>query len=166
MLTDDKKKEIESYVGNILRNSPSPTPLKTLADDNAQALYGTWTLVYASEGNALGDLPRDTTVQISISPEYKCEYKLTFAKTFGLKSITAKSQYMVDASPVNPGLVTVIYQDIVSDVFGIKEFPVGLFGMLKGRATYVETVWFDGNLWIERGYSPEGMEFFNVYFKQ
>lgn len=73
---------------------------------------------------------------------------------------------MVDASPVNPGLVTVIYQDIVSDVFGIKEFPVGLFGMLKGRATYVETVWFDGNLWIERGYSPEGMEFFNVYFKQ
>ena len=38
--------------------------------------------------------------------------------------------------------------------------------MLKGRANYVETIWFDGKLWVERGYSIDGKEFFNVYIKE
>ena len=157
MLTLEKRNEIESYVGNVLRDCPSPIPLRNLADDGAAVLHGNWTLVFASENASLGDLPKDSTVQFFMYPEYQCEYKLKFAKTLGLKSLTAKSTYMVDASPVNPGLVTFIYQDIVTDVFGFKALPVGLFGMLKGRANYVETIWFDGKLWVERGYSPEGI---------
>ena len=166
MLSREKRNELEKYVGNVLRNGPSPIPLKNLSDDNASALHGNWTLVFISENAALGDLPRDSTVQLSMYPGYKCDYKLTFAKTLGLKSLTAKSTYIVDSSPVNPGLVTLFYQEIVSNVFGFKALPVGLFGMLKGRANYVETVWFDGKLWMERGYSESGVEFYNVYIKE
>jgi len=166
MLKTEKRNEIENYVGNVLLNCPSPIPLKNLADDGASVLHGNWTLVFASENAALGDLPQDSTVQFSMYPEYKCDYKIKFAKALGLKSLTAKSTYIVDSSPVNPGLVTFIYQDIVTDVFGFKSLPVGLFGMLKGRANYVETIWFDGKLWVERGYSIDGKEFFNVYIKE
>ena len=166
MLTEEKRDEIERYVGNVLRNCPSPIPLRNVADNDASALVGNWTMVFASENAALGDLPRDATVQFCMKEGYQCDYKLRFAKTLGLKSITAKSTYTVDASPINPGLVTILYQDIVTDVFGFKSLPVGLFGMLKGRASYVETVWFDGKLWFERGYSPDGIEYYSVYIKE
>ena len=166
MLTQEKRDEIESYSANVIRNCPSPIPLKSLGDDNAKLLQGEWTLVFASENAALGDLPRESTVELSMLPEYKCEYRIKFGNTLGLKSITAKSNYIVDSSPVNPGLVTIVYQDIVSDVLGFKALPVGLFGMLQGRATYIETIWFDGKLWFERGYSPDGVQYFNIYIKK
>lgn len=169
MLTDDKRSEIESYLSNVLQ-LPSPTPLKILGDNNASKLHGFWTMVFSTGGNnddvdALGNLPRDCTVQLKMEPNYRADYKLSFSKTFGLDSLTAKSNYIVDTSSINPGLVTFVYQEIVSDVFGFKDLPVGLFGMLKGRTTYVDTVWFDGKLWIERGYNQEGQEFYNVYIK-
>ena len=163
-LSNEKRQELDSYMMKLLLNKPSPIPLKALANDNAKILHGKWTLTFSSLTAALGDLPRDATVQLTFSPEYKCDYKLLF-KTLGLKSITAKSSYIVDSSPVNPGLVTFVYQNIVTDVFGFKNFPVGTFGLLKGRTNYVETVWFDGRIWIERGYNTEGNEFFNVYMK-
>jgi len=165
MLSGEKRVEIESYVGNVLRNCPSPIPLRNIGDDNAKAVHGNWTLVFASENASLGDLPSDSTVQFSMYPGFKCDYKIQFAKTLGLKSLTAKSDYTIDSSPVNPGLLTFVYQEIVADVFG-KLFPVGLFGMLKGRANYIETVWFDGKLWFERGFSRDGLEFYNVYIKE
>jgi hypothetical protein len=166
MLATEKRNELESYMMKVLLNRPSPVQLKSLADNNAQALYGKWTLVFSSATATLGDLPREATIELILKEEYRCEYKLSFEKTLGLKSITAKSSYTVDASPVNPGLVTFVYQDIVTDVFGFKNFPVGTFGLLQGRANYVESVWFDGLVWIERGYNPEGLEFFNVYMKE
>ena len=165
MLAAEKREELESYLTKILLNRPSPIPLKSLGDDRAKVLYGKWILIFSSEAATLGDLPRDATVELVLREDFKCDYKLTFAKTLGLKSITAKSTYMVDSSPVNPGLVTFVYQDIVTELFGFKNFPVGTFGLLKGRANYVESMWFDGLIWVERGYNPEGIEFFNVYMK-
>ena len=44
--------------------------------------------------------------------------------------------------------------------------PVGLFGMLKGRVNYIETIYFDGTYWIERGYTSEGKPYYNVYFRE
>ena len=97
----------------ILLNRSSPILIKMLGDDNGKALHGKCTLVFSSENAQLGDLPRDATVELIIQEEYKCDYKITFEKTLGLKSITAKSSYMIDSSPVNPGMVTFIYQDEV-----------------------------------------------------
>lgn len=164
MLSDEKRNELESYLQAVLRSRPSPVPLKTLADNGASSLHGNWTLVFSSENEGLGDLPRDATVEMIMLPNFKCEYKILFPKTLGMKSLTAKSTYLVDSSPVNPGLVTIIYQDIVVDAFGMK-LPIGAFGMLKGRATYVDTQWFDGMMWIDRGYSSDGNQFYNIYVK-
>ena len=165
-LTTEKQNELDSYLMKILLNRPSPIQLKSLGDRNASVLYGKWTLVFSTDTSTTGNnLPRDATVQISIKENYKCEYILEFARTIGLKSITAKSNYIVDSSPVNPGLLTLIYQEIVTDVLGFKNFPIGTFGLLKGRANYVESVWFDGLLWIERAYNEEGVEFFNIYLR-
>lgn len=38
--------------------------------------------------------------------------------------------------------------------------------MLKGRVSYIESVYFDGNFWIDRGFSREGKEYFNVFFRE
>jgi len=83
-----------------------------------------------------------------------------------LEKLIAKSSYIVDCSPLNPGLVSIIYQNIETDVGGFKGLKVGLFGMLKGRVTYVETVWFDGIIWVERSFSEDGNEFFNIYVRE
>jgi len=61
--------------------------------------------------------------------------------------------------------LTFAYQDITSGLFGMN-IPVGLFGMLKGRVNYIETIYFDGTYWIERGYTSEGKPYYNVYFRE
>ena len=40
-----------------------------------------------------------------------------------------------------------------------------MFGMLKGRSTYIQTVFFDNNLWIESGVDEAnfGEIYYNVY---
>lgn len=164
MLDESKRNEVESYLQSILRLRPSTIPLKSLADNEASLLHGKWTMAFSSENEGVGGLPRDATVEINIQPNYKCDYKITYSKTLGMKSLTAKSSYIVDSSVVNPGLVTIIYQDIVVDAFGVN-VPVGAFGMLKGRATYIDTKWFDGSIWVDRGNRPDGTEYYNIYVK-
>ncbi|MGH7954649.1 MAG: hypothetical protein ACREOZ_01685 [Gloeomargaritales cyanobacterium] len=51
------------------------------------------------------------------------------------------------SSPPSPGLVTFIHQEIISDIMGLT-ISLGLFGLLKRRAKYIESVYFDGYLWI------------------
>ena len=47
----------------------------------------------------------------------------------------------------------------------MSNLPVGFFGLLKGRTTYIETVWFDGERWIERNYLENGNVVYNVYVR-
>ena len=68
----------------------------------------------------------------------------------------------------NPGAATVqiIYEKIVTDVMGFSNVGIGMFGMLKGRKTYIQTVFFDNNLWIESGVDESsnfGETYYNVY---
>jgi len=163
-LNQEKKSEIAQYVREVVLRIPSPIPLKALADKDR--LVGKWRLTFSTDAAAMGDLPREASVLIDIQEGNKLDYQLEFSKkVWGLKGITAKSSYVVDASPVNPGLVTYIYQEISAGVFGLT-VPTGLFGMLKGREAYIESVWFDGNYWIDRGYSQEGEEYYNVYTRE
>ena len=67
--------------------------------------------------------------------------------------------------PVNPGLLTYQYKDIKTNVFGISNLPVGFFGLLKGRINYIDTVWFDGERWIERNYLENGDVVYSVYVR-
>jgi len=70
------------------------------------------------------------------------------------------------SGPVQPGLLTFVYDKITTNVMGLKNLGVGFFGLLKGRANYVESAYFDGIFWIERGMSPTGNgDFVNVYMR-
>ena len=163
-LNEEKKNEIAQYVREVVMRIPSPVPLKALAD--ADRLLGTWKLAFSTDAAAMGDLPREASITLDIKRGNQMDYKLEFSeKVWGLKEITAKSNYFVDASPVNPGLLTYVYQDISAGVFGLK-VPTGLFGMLKGREAYIESIWFDGEYWIARGFSANGEEYFSVYMKE
>lgn len=179
-LTPEKRTELAAYLRTVLEKCPSPISLRSIGDNGASALHGSWRLGFTSafgiDGDGDGDgkdntslqqdLPKEAEVFLKFYPDYKCDYILSFSKrVLFLEKIISKSSYIVDCSPVNPGLVTIIYQNIVTDVMGMKDLKVGLFGMLKGRVTYVDTVWFDGDIWVERSYSQEGTEVFNIYVK-
>jgi hypothetical protein len=66
------------------------------------------------------------------------------------------------------GLVTYVYEGITADIFGLQNVGVGFFGLLKGRSSYIQTVYFDGTLWIDRGFDQMngGAEYFNCYVSQ
>ncbi len=90
-----------------------------------------------------------------------------FAFVFGLLHACSHFQLglVSQIGPVNPGLFTFQYQDIKTNVFGMSNLPVGFFGLLKGRVTYIDTVWFDGERWIERNYIENGDVVYNVYVR-
>ena len=67
--------------------------------------------------------------------------------------------------PINPGLLTFQYEDIKSNIFGVSNLPVGFFGLLKGRVNCIDTIWFDGERWIERNYTENGDVVYSVYVR-
>lgn len=68
-------------------------------------------------------------------------------------------------SLVHPGWVTYTYDKITTDILGLKNVGVGMFGMLQGRVSQIQTVYFDDLFWIEMG--QEGLnEYFNVYMRE
>jgi hypothetical protein len=164
-LQQDKKLELEQYVQRVVRNRPSSISLKDLN----QNLPGTkWRLAFSTE-SVSKQLPADATVVLDFGEPSKLDYCLQFGKkTLGLNRLVAKSSYTVDSGLVNPGLVTFVYDEISTDVFGLKNIGVGFFGLLKGRSNYIQTQYFDGNIWIDGGIEPSpdggiGQEYFNVY---
>jgi len=159
-----KREEIQQYIANVATNRPSTIPLKEIA----RVLPNTkWRLTFSTQEATLGDLPRDATVFLEFHDDNLVNYILEFSEaTFGLNRLVAKSSYVVDGVQ-NPGLVTFVYKDIVTDIFGMKNIGVGFFGLLKGRANYVESIFMDGRFWIERGYTVDGKgTYYNVYMKQ
>ena len=71
--------------------------------------------------------------------------------------------FLLQTSPVNPGWVTYTYENVTTDVMGFKN--VGLGGMLQGRTSRIQTVYFDDDIWIEAG--KDGVnDFFNVYTRE
>jgi hypothetical protein len=64
---------------------------------------------------------------------------------------------------VYAGLVSIQYENITTDVFGLNNIRVGAFGLLKGRGSFIQTAFFDGRIWIEKGIDLNGSEYYNVY---
>jgi len=164
-LTPEVRDILASYA-KALAFSPSPIPLTTIGKwiPNTK-----WRLAFTTNAVALGDLPRDVQISLDIYPENvddnskKLDYILTFPEyTFGIRDLRAKCSYQVDEGLMNPGLLTFVYDEIVTTLFG-KKVGVGFFGLLKGRSNYVESAYYDDALWIDRGFSPDGVEYFNVY---
>lgn len=163
-LTDEKRNEIERYVRNIVKKWDSPIPLSSLGLECKTDLIGTWRLGFSTENVQLTALPKEARIYVNVLDEYELEYTLKFTKkVWGLGKLTASSFWRVDSK--NPGLVVFTYQAVSMVVFGLT-LPIGFFGLLNGQENYIQTAYFDGTCWIERGLSPEGFEFFNVYFRE
>lgn len=159
-----KRSELEGFVRTVLANKKG-----LRLEDIGQALLpkSEWKLMFSTSEAVLESLPNDATVFLNIQDEMNLDYVLRFSKkTMGLDSLTAKCQYTFDTGPVQPGLLTFVYDKITTNIFGLNNIGVGFFGLLKGRANYVESSYFDGVFWIERGISNTGNgDFINVYMR-
>jgi hypothetical protein len=163
-LDPTKRAELEGYVRQVVRKRPSPVALEKIGPELPQS---TWRLAFSTEGATLGDLPRDATVYLKFLDETIMDYVLQFSeKTFGLNSIKAKSRWVINEGATDTGLVTFVYDKILTDAFGFMDVSVGFFGLLKGRSNFVESAYFDNSFWIERSYGPTGQEFLNVYVRE
>jgi hypothetical protein len=158
--------ELEHYVRQVALYRPSPVEVR----DIGRALPQTrWKLVFATDTATLGDLPADATVLLNFVDHERVDYILQFSeKTFGLNNLKAKSTYTVNPGPGgDEGVVTLVYDKITTDAFGMKDMGVGLFGMLQGRANYIVSAYFDGTFWVERGRGRvEGTDYLSVYVRQ
>lgn len=156
-----KRIEIEQYVRTIATERAPPFDLKELGQILPQSK---WRLAFSTDNAVLGDLPAGAVVVLDFLDERRVDYVLEFSeKTFGLNRLVAKSSYFVNTDENTAGEVSFVYEEIVSDLFGFTNVGVGFFGLLKGRTNYIKTAFVDGRFWIERGYSTEGQEYFNVY---
>lgn len=162
-LMPEKRIELEGYVKRILNRRPSPIPMYEVG----KYLPGTkWKLLFSTQ-SLVADLPKDARISLYFLNDNMMNCDLEFTKTLGLNRLSARSAYSVDSSPVNPGLVTYTYEKITTDVFGLTNIGVGMFGMLSGRSSHIPSAYFDGKIWIETGSDPAtGSEYYNVYMTE
>ncbi|KAK1749126.1 hypothetical protein QTG54_001065 [Skeletonema marinoi] len=191
-LSTEKREELTKYVKAVVEKSQTPIDFSGRSDTMGTAKFvagvegKSWRMVFSTDpsgegqdGDGGAELPYGSTVVLRIGEFMGCDgnldYVLKFSKQImGLRELVAKSTCSVDVSsrrcpsvigPVNPGVFSFQYQDIKTNVFGMSNLPVGFFGLLKGRTTYVDTVWFDGERWIERNYLENGNVVYNVYVR-
>jgi hypothetical protein len=110
------------------------------------------------------NLPGDATVYLNFLDSSKVDYTLDFgAKAFGIQAIKAASKWACNAQ----GLVTIVYDKISTDMFGLQNIGVSFFGLLQGRASYVQTAYFDTqSYWMDLSMGPAGEEFLSVYLRE
>jgi hypothetical protein len=156
-----QRQELLNFARTVARKRQSPHPIVSIP---AMLPGTTWRLAFSTEAAAVGDLPQDATVYLKFLDGTTLEYILQFSKkTFGLNNLKARSQWQMNT---DNGILRFVYDKITSDIFGLKDVQVGLFGLLKGRANYVETAYFDGMFWIECALGQSGEEYCNVYVRE
>lgn len=183
-LDPSKRNELKGYVEEILsrrlRNKKTVDSSVPIDVRLRSSLPGTkWRMAFTTQALMAEALPKDATITLNFASgsgsastgSNQVEYGLDFFKTLALKRLVAKSTYSVlDPQPTNPGtaIVQIMYEKIVTDVMGFSNLGIGLFGMLKGRSTFIQTVFFDNNLWIESGVDESnfGETYYSVYARE
>lgn len=184
-LDPSKRNELRGYVEEILtrrlRNQKTVDSSVPLPVRLRSSLPGTkWRMAFTTQSLMAEALPKDATITLEFASgtgsaatgSNKVDYGLDFFKVLALKRLVAKSTYAVLEPQANgiPGsaIVQITYDKIVTDVMGFTNLGIGMFGMLKGRSTYIQTVYFDNKLWIESGVDQSnfGETFYNVYARE
>lgn len=184
-LDPSKRSELKGYVEEILaRRLPNQKTVDSSVPLHLRlrsSLPGTkWRMAFTTQALMAEALPKDATIALEFASgtgsaatgSNKVDYGLDFFKTLALKRLVAKSTYSVlePQSDGTPGsaIVQIVYDKIVTDVMGFTNLGIGMFGMLKGRSTYIQTVFFDNNLWIECGVDQSnfGETYYNVYARE
>ena len=168
-LEPTKRLELQGYLQGILQKRLSPislTEMKSFLPDSK------WRLSFSTEAFSSTGLPRDATIVVEFLDDQRAIYSLQFGeKTFGLDSLKATCLWkcgtdLMASDPSKAGVVTLQYDKISTDIFGLSNVGVGFFGLLKGRENYIQTAYFDGDIWVEEGYGPTGEQYWNVYVKE
>jgi hypothetical protein len=159
-----RRAELESYITKVVQQHIPPQQGPPLT---AQNLVNTkYRLAFSNQAVAATNLPPGASVVLEfLSDCTTLNYRLQFSqKIFGLDNINAKCSYTLDEAT---GLLTFVYDTITTDLFGLQNLPVGLFGQLKGRTSYIVSSYFDGDYWIEVAYdSPQQTSTYtNVYVR-
>jgi len=183
-LDPSKRNELKGYVEEILarrlRNKKTVDSTVPLDVRLRSSLPGTkWRMAFTTQSLMAEALPKDATITLTFAGgsgsastgSNQVDYGLDFFKTLALKRLVAKSTYSVlKPQPNNPdtAIVQIKYDKIVTDVMGFSNVGIGLFGILKGRSTYIQTAFFDGMIWIESGVDESnfGETYYNVYAKE
>jgi hypothetical protein len=100
-LEEGKRKELEGYVRNVVKQRPSPIPLWEIGGNDAKGgmLSGTkWRLSFSTQAVTNESLPPGVQIQLDFVDERRVDYSMEFTKTFGLSKLTAESSYQVDVS--------------------------------------------------------------------
>lgn len=184
-LDPSKRNELKAYVEEILaRRLPNRKTVDSTVPLHLRlrsSLPGTkWRMAFTTQALMAEALPKDATITLDFASgtgnaatgSNKVDYGLDFFKTLALKRLVARSTYTVMEPQAGgtPGvaIVQIVYDKIVTDVMGFTNLGIGMFGMLKGRSTYIQTVFFDNNLWIESGVDQSnfGETYYNVYARE
>lgn len=175
-----KRNELKGYVEKILAYRQNSSSSKVAVDSSVplhlklrSKLPGTkWRMAFTTQTLMAEALPNDATITLTFAEstnnnDNKVEYGLDFFKTLALKRLVAQSTYTVmDPMPNNPtaAIVEIVYENISTDLFGFTNIGIGTFGLLNGRSTYIQTVYFDNNIWIESGVDGEGNNDSQIYY--
>ena len=148
-----KGQELANYVQQVASFRRSQVSL------TQQALLGSvWRLAFTTETN----LPRDAMVYLNFQDEQTMHYSLQFSKkTFGLNRLDAISRWTL-----NNNNISFVYDTIAMDAFGFKNVKICFLGLFNGRTNYVETAFYDGDVWIESTLDNSGALLWNVFVRE
>jgi hypothetical protein len=154
---------------------------QVVATDRRSAIFPeelrntTWKLAYTT----MEALPPDSTIQFTFHSNDSSttnegdsiQYQLLFgSKTFGLNAINVHGDWTV-----LPGqnAVFITYQTLSMDAFGGRNIHLCLLqNLLRGRTNQIDTVYYDGTVWIELQEQPivgsevSVKQIWNVYRKE
>jgi hypothetical protein len=159
-----KRTELESYITQVVQQRIPPQPVALTAQNLVNTKYR---LAFSNQDIAASNLPNGAAVLLEFTSDQTLNYRLQFAeqsKGFGLQNMNAQCSYTLDEET---GLLKYVYENITTDLFGMQNLPVGLFGQLKGRTSYIVSSYYDGDYWIEIAYgSPQQTSTYtNVYVR-
>ena len=164
-LPPTKRLELETYARSVVANKKG---IGMDGESLPQRLSNSkWRLAFSTENAGTADLPRDASVVLDFAKAAPhVDYALEFGKkTAGLTRLTAQCDWTITDSPRGP-VMTMVYDKITCDAFGLSNIGIGLFGLLRGRSTYILTLYMDGDLWIDGGAAADGTTYLNVYIRE
>jgi len=140
------------YLERIITLRPS---LISLTDIPRVIPDSKWKLVYSTQDSTMENLPENASIYLDFKDDKDMNYVLQFSKqsndnNFGVQRIAAKSNYQM--APGKPGVIELNYQDIQTDLFGLKNVNVpDPFGWFSDKGNVIESAFMDGHYWIEMG---------------
>ena len=158
-----KSQELNRYIERVIRASANDQ--RSLSTEELH--NSTWTLAYTT----MEALPPDSTIQMIFREEDHAANSLQYRLIFGPKTVGLNAINVLGEWTLRQNTVFMTYEKLSMDAFGLENVHLCLLqNLLKGRTNRIDTVYYDGNVWIEESISVDNQystpnRFWNVYIK-